>query len=430
MEIRPARTPEFIEWVQERYGDTVYQLALLQTKRTETAGYVYRQVFLHLMQEKNPFENEEHLKAWLIQVTVRCSRRFFASLRRMALPKDEFSFVTPAHGDLFSAVLALQRGCRTVVYLNDAQGYGAIEIAGLLHRKESDIRSQLLRAQIRLEETAADIPYGCRMEDVFQSVHAGEELKRDTAEKMLNLKARKSPALKYTAFTVLAVSVASFCILVPAIENKKSGLIGQGTNSSSQGTESKSIAPDPNGIQFTLTAVDKYEISGGGSAGDGKTNTWNEQFDFNLICTGENIKKVTYTAHNCEFLKKVFFTKKQVENGEAFADTVGSISGEDQLDGSVHWGFTSIGYVYSADFSEQAKRTNFGLNITYIEENVKEFKYTSQQEREKISRLRAEAYNKAYVTAEIELENGGVVHKTVKLIPQTGIGRVDIRVED
>jgi|GEM_PF-2767786 len=435
MEIQPAHTQEFIDWVQEKYADTVYRIALLKTNRKETAAYVYQKIFLHLIQKKESFDSEEHLKIWLIRSTVRRIRFFFLFHRTPF--KNEIPYDRTNGGMVLSAVTALPQKDRIVVLLHDMEVYSVLEIAGLLHQKDSAIRSRLAHAQSKLEEAMANVPYGYRLEDVFQSIQAPRELKQNTAEKMLDLKARKSPALKYAAFSALAVFVAFFCILVPAIESKRSSLIGQDTNSSSQGTdnssqgtESKSIAPAPNDIQITLIPVDQYKTSDSGTVGGGEGSTRYEQFDFNLHCTGYNIKKVTYTAHNCEFMKKIFFTQEQVDSGEAFEDTEGSITGISLEDGStVHWGFSPIGYVYSADYMEQVNLANFGLKVTYVEKNAKEFEPFTQEEFAKVNRLKTEAYAKASIIAEIKLENGEVVHKIVKPIPSIGIEDVSIRVE-
>lgn len=52
------------------YADMVYRLACLNTNNKETAEDVFQTVFLKLVQYKESIISEEHLKAWLIRVTI------------------------------------------------------------------------------------------------------------------------------------------------------------------------------------------------------------------------------------------------------------------------------------------------------------------------------------------------------------------------
>ncbi|NLJ32166.1 MAG: RNA polymerase sigma factor [Clostridiales bacterium] len=76
----------------DRYGTLVYRLALAQTKKPADAEDVFQEVFLRLVRNKRPFESNEHLKAWLIRVTVNCSRSLWRTILRRgdtALPGKE-----------------------------------------------------------------------------------------------------------------------------------------------------------------------------------------------------------------------------------------------------------------------------------------------------------------------------------------------------
>ena len=63
----------------EKYSDMVYRIALTRTKSIENAEDIFQEVFMKLS-EKNPeFEGEEHLKAWLIRVTINMSKNVNSS---------------------------------------------------------------------------------------------------------------------------------------------------------------------------------------------------------------------------------------------------------------------------------------------------------------------------------------------------------------
>ena len=60
-----------------KYFDMVYKLALSQTKNQTFAEDVTQDVFVRFIQNKDKFESEEHIKAWLIRVTINCSKSVF-----------------------------------------------------------------------------------------------------------------------------------------------------------------------------------------------------------------------------------------------------------------------------------------------------------------------------------------------------------------
>ena len=63
----------FLRQAMADWGDAVYRLALGQTRSRADAEDVYQDVFLRLLDSGTAFESPEHLKAWLLRVTVnRC----------------------------------------------------------------------------------------------------------------------------------------------------------------------------------------------------------------------------------------------------------------------------------------------------------------------------------------------------------------------
>ena len=57
----------------DRWGGTVYLVALNQTRSVADAQDVAQDVFIRLLTSNTVFSSEEHLKAWLLRVTInRC----------------------------------------------------------------------------------------------------------------------------------------------------------------------------------------------------------------------------------------------------------------------------------------------------------------------------------------------------------------------
>ena len=89
---RTPRSATFMEQAMSDHGSAVYRLALNQTRSPQDAEDVAQDVFLRLLNDRTNFVDGEHLKAWLLRVTVnRCHE-----LRRSAWKRRE---TTAAHAD-------------------------------------------------------------------------------------------------------------------------------------------------------------------------------------------------------------------------------------------------------------------------------------------------------------------------------------------
>ena len=270
-----------------------------------------------------------------------------------------------------------------------------------------------------------------RISALFGAVRLSSERKELVAARMLEERKKKPPLWKATAAFTLVLAAALGWILIPRAATPSSGTKEPDRIQFTvyAAAQKKEIGLSADAVQITLENGDKYRSGGGGN---GKVTLWNEQIDFNLRCTGRpDIARVTYTAHNCEFMKKTFFSKSQYENGEAMEYADGAAWGETKDDGTeAYWGFAPIGYVYSADFLEEVNLTNFGLKIEYTEENADQYKAYSSEASKKTGLLRQAAYQKAYITAEIMLEDGSKIEKTIRLSPAPGYGNVSVWVEN
>ena len=70
----PLRTDAFICEALDSWGSAVYRLALSQMRSAADAQDVAQEVFIRLLKSTTPLENDEHLKAWLLRVTINCCR--------------------------------------------------------------------------------------------------------------------------------------------------------------------------------------------------------------------------------------------------------------------------------------------------------------------------------------------------------------------
>ena len=61
----------------DRYADMVYRLALSQMKNRTDADDLFQEVFVRLVSNIEKLESWEHVKAWLIRVTINCAKKHF-----------------------------------------------------------------------------------------------------------------------------------------------------------------------------------------------------------------------------------------------------------------------------------------------------------------------------------------------------------------
>lgn len=138
-----------ISAVFERYADTVFRLAFARTKSRQDAEDIVQEVFLKYLRAATEFDTEEHRKAWLLRVTINCSKNLLGSawFRHFASLPDTLATEMRQTGQVYGAVMALPAGYRTVIHLHYYEGYSVAEIAYMTGAKESTVKSRLHRAR-------------------------------------------------------------------------------------------------------------------------------------------------------------------------------------------------------------------------------------------------------------------------------------------
>lgn len=142
----------------QTYGDMVYRLALVRTRSIADAEDVVQEVFLRCLKNNPAFESAEHQKAWLLKVTVNCSKTLLGSaFRRHSVPEDAIGELKSEDelpdSTVYDAVLKLPEKYRTAIHLYYYEDYSVKEIATVMHTTESTVKSWLHRARGMLKET-------------------------------------------------------------------------------------------------------------------------------------------------------------------------------------------------------------------------------------------------------------------------------------
>ncbi len=162
-----------VDQVVRQFADMVYRLAVANTNVTQDAEDVFQEVFVKLVRYKERIENEEHLKAWLIRVTINEARRIEGSgwKKNVSLDGDDETEETvstepdnePGPEEAYIAderresvlekVRELPQKYREVIHLFYFEEMKISEISTLLEINEATVKTRLRRAKEILEKT-------------------------------------------------------------------------------------------------------------------------------------------------------------------------------------------------------------------------------------------------------------------------------------
>lgn len=144
------------ETVLHTYADMVYKVAVRNTQCIADAEDVFSDTFLAYYTKKPEFASEEHRKAWLLRVAINLARNTHRAQKKISelderLPSQERSFEQIELSlDLSEAMRRMQPEYREVLCLFYLQELSTKEIAEVLEKNESTVRTQLMRAREQL----------------------------------------------------------------------------------------------------------------------------------------------------------------------------------------------------------------------------------------------------------------------------------------
>ncbi len=147
----------------QQHMDMIFRLAFSWLKSREDADDVTQNALLALYKTDKDFVSAEHMKAWLIRVTVNeCKKILRSPWRRRGEPLEDYenalAFQAPEDRALYDAIMALDAKYRTVIVLYYYEGYSIRETAQLLGVPPATVGTRLARArqQLKITLTEAD----------------------------------------------------------------------------------------------------------------------------------------------------------------------------------------------------------------------------------------------------------------------------------
>lgn len=153
--MRQAETNGRAEMILTRFGDSILRYAYTYLHNMSDAEEVLQDTLVQFLKTAPEFESENHEKAWLLRVAANLSKNRirYNKLREtdelneelVAEEREDLSFV-------WEAVKSLPVKYREVIHLFYHEGYQTAQIAKILGRNESTVRSDLRRGREKLKE--------------------------------------------------------------------------------------------------------------------------------------------------------------------------------------------------------------------------------------------------------------------------------------
>lgn len=136
--------------VVRKYSDTVTGVCLMRLKNMADAEDCYQSTFLKFYTKSSKFEDEQHVKAWLIKVAIRECASYMRKNRRQ-VPVEVFfdDSISDNTGnlDISWALMKTPSKYRDVLYLYYCEEYKVKEIAQIIGAKENTVKSLLKRGR-------------------------------------------------------------------------------------------------------------------------------------------------------------------------------------------------------------------------------------------------------------------------------------------
>ncbi len=153
-------------WAVERHRDVVFRIALTYMRNQADADDVTQDVFLKLFKRSEPFENDDHLRHWLIRVTVNECKSLFRKPWRRTEDIDqlanELKVEDKTSRGVLIDVLKLPERLRVPIVLYYYLGFSTAEIAELIHSPAATVRTRLARGRAKLKIALEDESHGAQ----------------------------------------------------------------------------------------------------------------------------------------------------------------------------------------------------------------------------------------------------------------------------
>ena len=145
----------------DKYIDTVFRVALNDLKVSADAEDITQSVFEKLLRQRKEFESDDHIRHWLIRVTINECKHLLRSPWRKVGNLDDYArtipFETTEQSDLYLSAMELPKKYRLPIYLYYYEGYSTKEIAEILKIPNGTVCTNLRRGRELLKKHLLEV---------------------------------------------------------------------------------------------------------------------------------------------------------------------------------------------------------------------------------------------------------------------------------
>ncbi len=142
-------------YIIDNYGNSILRVAYSYLHNMSDAEDILQDTLIQYIKTRPSLESEMHEKAWLLRVAANLSKNKIKYNKLRETDELAEELVAGQDEDLafvWDAVKSLPDKYREVVHLFYQEGYSTAEIAQILDRKESTVRSDLKRGRDKLKD--------------------------------------------------------------------------------------------------------------------------------------------------------------------------------------------------------------------------------------------------------------------------------------
>ena len=148
-------TTDGFEATYNKYKNTVYSVIFNYVHNVDDTSDLSQDVFLKLLDCNKEFESEEHLKAWIIKVSINPCKNHFRFLSRFSdeeIPESIYYDNSHEDRELLRAVMSLPEKYRVPLHLFYYEDYTIKQIGDILGSPEATIKIRLKRGREKLKK--------------------------------------------------------------------------------------------------------------------------------------------------------------------------------------------------------------------------------------------------------------------------------------
>jgi RNA polymerase sigma-70 factor (ECF subfamily) len=142
-------TDEIISQDLNHYGSMLMRLAYSYMKNIYDAEDVVQEVFMQLLKNIEIFESDNHKRNWLICVARNiCKNKLKSAWLKNRAELTEIPYYDEyKDSNILNKVMQLPLKYREIIYLYYYEDYTTVEIASIIDKKETTVRSLLSRGR-------------------------------------------------------------------------------------------------------------------------------------------------------------------------------------------------------------------------------------------------------------------------------------------